>query len=535
MTWNARSIFRLLAGTVCCGLLVGCQTAPRRSADCVCTSSSSQTDESVSAVEQSASRTGRQTSPDAGADRNASPSIRPVSHAKPAPMSAIETSDSSMTQDDGVQKWPIDLPTALRLANASNLDVALARERINASYARLEGAEALWLPNLSAGPSYLFHEGTIQRVTGEIIDVRRSSLFVGGGPTLAVDVADAVFEPLVARQLLCADSFAADAAQHDTLLKVAEVYLDLLSAYAQQAIAEETFKNANELVRLTDEFVKQEVGLKSDAARALTERGTREQQLQAVQERIILASAAMSQLLRLDAQLQLTPVEKQVVPLEFVDEKLRSPDLVAQALQSRPELGEQRHLVQASVERLKQAQYGPLIPSVLLGYQSGGFGGGVGAHFGDFRDRNDLTAAAMWDLRNLGFGDRANRRVRESMLRQAQLHWMRVADRVAVEVVSAHRLVQTRRQQLTISERNVEAAKRSFDLNMTRIRGGAGLPIEVLQSLQALDRARQDYLGTVIAFSQAQFRLLNAIGNVPPEVDTSAAEGDVEADRNSPG
>src|SRR5262249_33909320 len=44
-----------------------------------------------------------------------------------------------------VRVLPIDLPTALRLADANNPTIALARERINEAYANLRQAQALLL------------------------------------------------------------------------------------------------------------------------------------------------------------------------------------------------------------------------------------------------------------------------------------------------------------------------------------------------------------------------------------------------------
>jgi outer membrane protein TolC len=47
---------------------------------------------------------------------------------------------------------------------------------------------------------------------------------------------------------------------------------------------------------------------------------------------------------------------------------------------------------------------------------------------------------------------------------------------------------------------------------MERIRAGAGLPIEVLQAIQALDQARREYLRAVADHNEAQFRLHRALG-----------------------
>src|SRR5262245_23540939 len=77
---------------------------------------------------------------------------------------------------------PIDLPTALRLAGANNLQIALANEQLRQAEARLDGADALWLPSVNLGAGYNVHSGRIQDTSGRIIDADRSSLFVGGGP-----------------------------------------------------------------------------------------------------------------------------------------------------------------------------------------------------------------------------------------------------------------------------------------------------------------------------------------------------------------
>ena len=99
---------------------------------------------------------------------------------------------------------PIDFPTALRLTLTANLDIAQARQVVTQARARLEGAQALVLPNFNLGSAYNTHEGNISKAEGNIIKVNRDSLFVGGGPSMTFQVADALFLPLVARQVVAA-------------------------------------------------------------------------------------------------------------------------------------------------------------------------------------------------------------------------------------------------------------------------------------------------------------------------------------------
>src|SRR5262245_32672534 len=120
---------------------------------------------------------------------------------------------------------PIDLPTALRLVNAANPTVALARERVRAAYERQRQAEVLWMPNLTAGATYLRHDGQVQNAAGLVFTTSKSSLFVGGGAVADVNVAEVLFAPLVARQLTQGQAAQARAVTIDVQLDVALTYM----------------------------------------------------------------------------------------------------------------------------------------------------------------------------------------------------------------------------------------------------------------------------------------------------------------------
>ena len=62
---------------------------------------------------------------------------------------------------------------------------------------------------------------------------------------------------------------------------------------------------------------------------------------------------------------------------------------------------------------------------------------------------------------------------------------------------------------------NVAELLASLDLNMARIRGAEGLPIEALQAIQAAATARDTYLDAVGEFNRSQFFLLRAVGRAP--------------------
>src|SRR3954463_2466050 len=120
---------------------------------------------------------------------------------------------------------PIDLPGALRLAGARDLDIGIARERVSQALAELEQARVQWLPSSYPGPNWIRHDGQAQVVEGPVRTISKSSLFLGGtaaagssisgpvpaggpaqvtGLTSILRISDALFAPLAARQPLAA-------------------------------------------------------------------------------------------------------------------------------------------------------------------------------------------------------------------------------------------------------------------------------------------------------------------------------------------
>ncbi len=450
------------------------------------------------------------------------PIVLPAAHA------VLELShDGVASQNAGgqTQTLPIDLPTALRLANAQNPIIALARLRIDEAAAQFDQARVLLLPTLSAGGSYHKHEGRLQDVAGHVMEISRSSGYAGLGagavgagsivvPGVSVrsDLADAIFLPLAARQNSLAREAESRVTQNSVSLAVTLAYFELLRAKFDLAIAEESLTNAAELARVTDEFSKAGEGLQSDAERAAVERSLRERDVEKSREAVQVRSAQLAELLRLDLRTELDPLDTAVIPVEFVRADRPLAELLAASLQNRPELEQSRSLVQLACERLRHAEFGPLLPSVLLSASVGGFGGGTNSSLVNTSDRTDFDAMLFWELRNLGLGDKALTQERRSQLEQAKLAEVAMMDRVASEVTQAHAQVTSRRKQIELARAAVKRAENSFQLNRTRIFEKQGLPIEVLQAIQSLATTRREYLSAVIEYNQAQFRLHTALG-----------------------
>jgi len=454
---------------------------------------------------------------------------RPEEVAKPPaetpPLPAPVTSEGQSADAGASAPKPIDLPTALQLADARNPLVAFTRERIQQAYAQLERADVLWLPSVRTGVGYNHHDGAIQTVEGDQIITSRNGLysglgastFAGGGPIVPgiwanFQLADAIFQPLAAQQAVGARRAAAGAALNDTLLKVALAYLDLLRAKQDLAIADQTRAHAQALADLTQSYAAVGEGLKSDADRAATELSLRTNNVVRAKETIAVASLRLAELLHLPPTVEFDPIEPVVAPLDVSPDRDQTDCLVAQALSARPELAEARSLVGEAIARWKREAYAPFVPSVMLGVSDGGMTSGIGTDYAPGHNRYDMDAIAFWELRNFGLGDQAARRGANSEVEQARWRQAQRMDQVAREVAEAQVQVRARREQIKIAEDGVKVAQESYQLNADRIREAKGLPIEDLQSLQALDQARREYVRAVIDYNSAEFTLLWALG-----------------------
>src|SRR5207245_6861878 len=123
--------------------------------------------------------------------------------------------------------FAIDLPTALRLANAQSLDIQIARERLKEAQANRETALEQFFPWLSPGIAYRRHENRIQDVVGNIIDADKQSYTPGGNFAAQADVGDAINKTLAARQLVSAAGHGLEAQRQDSTLAAAQGYYDL--------------------------------------------------------------------------------------------------------------------------------------------------------------------------------------------------------------------------------------------------------------------------------------------------------------------
>jgi outer membrane protein TolC len=438
---------------------------------------------------------------------------------------------------------PIDLATALRLANVRPIDVAVASQRVEFAAAQMTQARVLWLPTIFLGTDYFHHDGQIQDTAGAISGNSHGALLLGAGPSAVFALSDAIFAPLAARQEVNARQGALQTAQNDSMLAVAEAYFSLQQARGNLAGAEDVARRAEDLVRRARDLVPSGVIPELEVVRARAQAARSRQATNTARENWLLASADLIRVLRLDASVVVEPMEPPQMRVTLVGLDEAVDDLIPIGLTNRPELATHQALVRATLERLRQEKIRPLIPSILLrgsstpvtGTLAGGlYGGGPNGDLSNFSARADFDIQVLWEWKNLGLGNHALVRQREAENRLALLELFRTQDLVAAQVAQAYAQAQSAAGRLKDAEAELQDAADSATRNMQgmgqtldtgKVLVLAIRPQEVVAAIQALSQAYLDYYAAVGDYDRAQFRLYHALGHPAQALDFGPSGG----------
>jgi len=413
------------------------------------------------------------------------------------------------------QTHPIDLPTALRLANARNLDIQIARSRLAEARANRDAALEKFFPWLSPGAGYRRHDGRIQDVAGTVFDADKQSYNVGATFIAQMDLGDAIYQSLAAKQQMHAADFALDSQRQDSTLAAALGYYDLANARALAGVVNEALNISQDYQRQLHDAVAAGLAFKGDELRVQVQTERYQVALRQALEKQRLAAARLAEILHLNSSIELVPDAAELLPLTLVETNAPLDFLVSQGLKSRPELKESHSLVSAARDSKNGAVYGPLIPSVGAQAFLGGLGGGKDSSTGNFGSSEDYALTLGWRVGPGGLFDFARSRAANARLETAKLSGAKLEDAITRQVVEGHTRVHSLLDQLGTARQTLQTASETLRLTRERKQFGVGAVLEDIQAQQDLTRARSDYLNAIAEYDKAQHSLIRAIGGPP--------------------
>ena len=233
----------------------------------------------------------------------------------------------------------IDLPTTLRLAGAQNLDVQIARERLAEAKANHAAAVAQFFPWISPSFTYRQHDNKLQDVEGNIIDVHKYSYAPGATLAAQVDIGDALYKSLAAKQLVKAADHALDAQRQDTVIAAAQGYYELAFAQGAVAVAKESLRINSDYEQQLAHAVEAGIAFKGDALRVSVQKKRSQLVLHQATEQQRITAARLAQVLHLDPSVELVAMDSELTPLALIETNTALDSFVHQALtQNAPNL-----------------------------------------------------------------------------------------------------------------------------------------------------------------------------------------------------
>ncbi len=452
----------------------------------------------------------------------------------------------------------IDLSTVAGVATAQNIDIRLARYQVEKSQGRLESAVGAAFPVLVPSAVFEHVEGTVRATEGNLVGVGFNTFQPSIAVQWVLNPGKVIYEIIAAKKRLLASEHQERAVLMETLRTAANQYYELALAQARVAAAHEAVAEAVELLRISRLRRKTGTGVLADELRAEARLAQRQQDLAVAMNAFYGASVSLTVTLHLgDPTITLVPRIDHLPPIDLVRDDLSIDELLAFAVQFRPDLESVRTLAGAADADRGATWWGAWGPQFQVGYQYGGITGhannvkqgqGIPGNlivnplsstgsfspnpvangwikegilrgsrraagrddqtFG-FSDQQRFSAATQWRWSLSAFG---NLKAAGAAQKEALLDAERLLDRVSAQVVRSQQAGRTYRELIALSRRQVTSAEEALRLTEANLQAGTMTTLDVLQAQDAVAQARLRYAEAVVGYNQSQVNLLAAIG-----------------------
>jgi outer membrane protein TolC len=474
----------------------------------------------------------------------------------------------------------IDLPTVVLVARAENLDIRAARQRVQAAQGRLERTVGGVLPAIV--PTALFEhvEGTVRATPGDLVNVGFDSLQFAGAIQWAINPGKVIYDIVAAKRRLAATEYMELAVVLETTRRASTQFYELVRFQARVTAAHQAVSEAEELLRISELRIRTGTGVPADELRAEARVAERRQDLIVALKAFYDASVALALTLHLDASVTLVPGVTAVAPQTLVREDLSLDDLLAIAVQYRPDLDSARAVVLALAADRGGTWWDSFGSQFQVGYQVGAITGhsnntaeaegipgnlllnpssrsgsfssnafangavkevisrgakrleGSGDESFGVHGQQRGTAGVGWRLSLSAFGDLKTARAleRESVIAaEAQL------DQVRAQVVTSQQASRANHELIDLARHQVRSAEEALRLTQANLAAGTMTTLDVLQSQDALAQARVRFADAVVRYNQSQVNLLAAIGLLDSSTPIGAARNRDSAEAEKPG
>lgn len=464
----------------------------------------------------------------------------------------------------------IALAEAIQIGLASNLDLALARAQHEIAQARASATAKSFLPTADIGASISRTDGLVQGGFGDFRGVESRSEIAGVAIGLRVNIGARVYETIAARRESDAALLNTMASEQQLVLRIVELYENLVLAKVARDIAQELVESSGEFDHIASVRYQGGVGLGSDASRATANLAASKQQLVQARNLWRESSTRLAVVLRLDPVVLLDPADTNLEAWQLPPDS--SDDTYADNALERPDVQAAREQADAAKQLLRARWWDLVAPELYAEWRLAGVGGNgniaepdlgselssaagsagraifgwqnvgtaiaqganplsplssaAGAGGRSFYAYKNLFNSTQQDIEDLqrqeryGIGLNWNLsfvkadRIREQRVtaKAADLRAAKAEDTAVGEVRLAQNDMRSALELIALADEEIASIETTHQLGLARFTAGTALAFEVLEAQDALTEARLKRARYITELNLAQARLLAASG-----------------------
>lgn len=401
------------------------------------------------------------------------------------------------------------------------------------------------MPALEADGGFSFIDGTVQGSFGDFRDIDSRGHRVGLAITYRLNIGEQINELAALRKELDATVFSTLDAERRLILRVVELYENVVLSKIGVNIAGQLVADAESFVHITRVRAESGVGLGADTARAEASVAAAKQRLEEVRGIWRQTSVRLAVVLRNDPIVLLDPADTELDEWEIAARN--NDDALETVALNRPDVESARQQVQAESDRIRTARWDLFGPEIIadarwsgvgghgerslpdrgrvISNTAGSFGraanswqnvlsgsaspstaaGSFGRAFYNYQDlfrdadqniglegRTNLSIGLVW---RLSFEKRD--RVRELRARRDrnELQVRQLEDKAVGEVRSAQQAIGSSSRLIALARDELTATEKTHRIALARFREGTAITLEVLDAQQAVAQARLNLAG----------------------------------------
>lgn len=426
---------------------------------------------------------------------------------------AAEASDEVVDDaSEATKARAVSIVQVVKTARDDPTSVLEAAARLEAASGRVQTNDGKLLPGLSVDYRVRYLNGREVGSLGVVADVN----FARFEPTAAFFYRN---NPGAAGTGSKAERRFADAAAYDlqearrqAMLQAALSYQDIALTRASMAIANQLVQDARSFYEIAGARAKAQVASGADVARA--EAALAQAQRAEIQAKAFWkgASIRLAQLLRWDLAEMLTTKDSEVGLQPVVDDS-SAPALTGEASRARPDVQAAQKRAEGGALRRKQAWWDLLGPEI---------NGSVGGRLVGRQMSRLGTTFVGYAFVGLSFDFKQGGRIRtaKANAKALQVRAEARSEQAAADIENARVDVQAAREAIAPARNEVDAAERSYAIELSRFEAGTGSGLEVIQSQNMKARAKLAFIRQILKFNAAQIRLAAAVGHLSPDLFT---------------